>query len=93
VRPPRLPLPFGAGEYELVVDHDVDGGTLTRIALNGVDVTGLVPADVRRRPVTRGRFGLRSAMDPGPSGAVLRQCYWALTVECLDQPGRERSCR
>jgi len=91
VHPPQLPLQLGAGEYEIVVDHDIGGRVISRISVNGVDVTSLVPLGARRQRLDRGVFGIRAVMDPGPSG-VVRQFYWFVRVECLRPQDGHRSC-
>jgi hypothetical protein len=92
IGPPRLPIDPVAGEYELVVEHDVADRVLSRIAVNGVDATSLVPLDARRQPVDRGVFGIRAVLDPGPASLVLQQSYWAYQVECLPGPAGRPSC-
>lgn len=93
IRPPQLPLQVTGGEHEIVVDHDVHRRVISRIAVDEVDVTHLVPAAARRQRLDRGLFGIRTVMDPGASGVSLRQFYWYLRVECLEQPGGHRSCQ
>jgi hypothetical protein len=90
VRPPLLPFRVAAGDHEIVVDHDIDQRLITRIAVNGLDVTSLVPAPVRRSRLGRGRFGLRARLDPGRSGVALGQYYSFLHVECRSP--RPRAC-
>jgi hypothetical protein len=92
VSPPRLPFEVTAGEHEIVVDHDVAGERLDRIAVDGVDVTRLVGPGALRQPVGRGVFGIRALMDPGASGVTLTQSYWVFRVECLPATGRQPSC-
>jgi hypothetical protein len=92
IGPPRLSLEVAAGEYEIVVEHDVTSRVLSRIAVNGIDVTTLVPSDARRQPVDRGTFGIRAVLDPGGGPEGWRQSYWAYRVECLDLAGGGPSC-
>jgi hypothetical protein len=83
----HLPFEVGAGEYQLDVEHDVARRMLSRIAVNDVDVTSLVPVEARRQRLDRGVFGIRAAMDPGASAVVLRQSYWVYRVDCRGPEG------
>lgn len=87
IRPPRLPVEPVAGEHELVVEHDVARRMLTRIAVNGFEVTSLVPPEARRQPVDRGVFGIRATMDGGSA-----QFYWLYRVDCLHDNAGRLSC-
>ena len=89
---PRVPFEAVPGEYELVVEHDVDGRVLSRITVNGLNVTTLVPLEARRQPFDRGLFGLRAAMDPRPEPVIMQQSYWLFRVECLRESGGRLSC-
>jgi hypothetical protein len=89
---PLVPFEVGAGEYELVVEHDVAGRRLTRIAVNGADVTTLVSPEALRQTVDRGLFGIRASMDPGPAAVALRQSYWLYEVECVSPTRGRPSC-
>jgi hypothetical protein len=76
-----LPFKVTEGEYELVVEHDVGDNTLSRIQLNGVDITGhWAPLD-RRQRISQGWFGIRAVMDAHGSGVRLQQFYWYYRVE------------
>jgi hypothetical protein len=88
----RLPFEVAAGEHEIEVDHDVVGRVLRRIAVNGIDVTPLVPPEARRQRVERGLFGLRAAMEPVSARQRLQQFYWVYRVECVREPGRGTAC-
>jgi hypothetical protein len=74
-------LGFGAGEHEIVVEHDVSRNLLTRIVVNGQDVTRHVPPESLNPRRARGLFGVRGMMDPGDSGARLAQWYWFVRVD------------
>jgi hypothetical protein len=89
---PRLPFETAAGEYDLAVEHDVERRILSRITVNGFDVTSLVPPEARRPHVDRGLFGVRAAMDPGSTSVVLRQFFWLYRVDCLRKIGERASC-
>jgi hypothetical protein len=78
-----FPFALVAGEYELAVDHDFDQRTLTRIALNGVDLTAAVPLQHRQPLLARGLVGIRAAFDPRRSGVPLSQFYWEYRLESL----------
>jgi hypothetical protein len=80
----QLPLDLGAGEYEIVVEHDVDRNLLSRIVVNGLDLTNLIAQEVRRPSRDRGRFGVRAVMDPAGSGVALAQSYWFYRVDRMD---------
>jgi hypothetical protein len=92
IAPPRLPVEAVAGEYELELEHDVTRRTLSRIAVNDVDVTDLVPPVARHQPVERGVFGVRAAMAPGSTGGALRQSYWLYRVDCVPGADGRPSC-
>ncbi len=77
----RLPFRLGAGEYELIVEHDVRRGLLSRLVVNGADVTALVPPAARRQPRAAGLFGIRATMDGRAARAALQQFYWSYRVE------------
>ena len=76
-----LPFKITEGEYEIVVEHDVKNNILSRIQVNGVDVTDYWPLKERRQRISQGRYGIRSAMDSNGSGVILRQFYWSYRVE------------
>ena len=80
---PDMVLPFSIteGEYEVIVEHDVANNTLSRIQINGVDITGHWSPDDRQQRIPRGWFGIRALMDAYGSGVRLRQFYWYYRVE------------
>jgi len=84
---PDTTLPFRVteGEYEIIADHDVRNNILTRIQINGVDITGYVASSDRKQRIARGLFGVRAFMDPLRSGVGLQQFYWYYRVEDLSR--------
>lgn len=77
----NLPFKITEGEFEIVLDHDVGANVLTRIMVNGVDVTNRWSAKDRTQRIYQGLFGIRSGMTGGKS--TLRQYYWYYRVEAL----------
>jgi hypothetical protein len=76
-----LPFKITEGEYEIIVEHDIDSRMLKHIRINGEDLTAYwTPAD-RRQPVSGGQYGLRALMDAHRSGVSLQQFYWYYRVE------------
>jgi hypothetical protein len=80
-----LPFKVTEGEYEIIVDHDVNNNILQRIQINGTDITGLFRPDDRKQRVPSGLFGVRAYMDPLSSGVDLRQFYWYYRVEDISR--------
>jgi hypothetical protein len=78
-----LPLRVTEGEHEITADHDVRNNLLTRIQINGADITGHVALSDRKQRIRRGLFGIRGLMDPLGSGVRLQQFYWYYRVEDL----------
>jgi hypothetical protein len=76
-----LPFRVTEGEYEIVVDHDVENRVLKRIQINSTDLTALFSVDDRKQRIPRGRFGIRASMDPVGSSIRLQQFYWYYRVE------------
>ncbi len=76
-------LTIAAGEYELIVEHDVAQNVLTSIHINGVDVTNAWSLEDRTQRQTRGLYGIRSAMSHASSRVPLQQFYWYYRVEAL----------
>jgi hypothetical protein len=64
------------GEYEIVVEHDIGSSMLTRIRINGIDMTDNWAPSERRQPVSHGLYGLRALMDAHGLGVSLQQFYW-----------------
>ena len=76
-----LPFKVVEGEYEIIVEHDVAKNALTRVTVNGVDVTDRWSIEHRRQKVSRGRFGVRSAIHNTNPLVNLQQFYWYYRVE------------
>jgi hypothetical protein len=74
-----LPFKITEGEFEIVVDHDVTANLLTRITVNGVDVTNRWSSKDRRQRIAQGLFGIRGAINK----TGLRQFFWYYRVEEL----------
>lgn len=60
--PASKPTKITEGEFEIVVEHDVAKNLLTRVEINGKDVTGHVSLQDRIQRLSRGRFGMRTAI-------------------------------
>jgi hypothetical protein len=80
-----LPFKVTEGEYEVVIDHDVEENVLALVRINGVDITHLFSANDRKQRVARGAFGLRASMDSKNSGVHLEQFYWYYRVEVISR--------
>ena len=80
-----LPFKIVEGEYEIIVEHDVAKNALTRILVNGVDIAKRWSLQERRQQVSRGRFGIRSAIHNTNPPVNLRQFYWYYRVEQLSK--------
>lgn len=78
-----LPFKIIEGEYEIIVEHDLAKNVLTRVNVNGVDVADRWSLRDRRQKVSRGRFGIRSAIHNTNPLVNLRQFYWYYRVEQL----------
>ena len=78
-----LPFRVTEGEYEIVVDHDIENNVLKRIQINGYDLTGFFAIDDRKQRMPKGFFGISAAMDPLGSGVRLQQFYWFYRVETM----------
>jgi hypothetical protein len=76
----RIDLPDG---YEIIVEHDVAKNALRRVRVNGVDVAERWSFEHRRQKVSRGRFGVRSAIHNTNPLVNLQQFYWYYRVEQL----------
>jgi hypothetical protein len=76
-----LPFKVAAGEYEIIVEHDVPNNLLSRVHINGVDITGHWAPSDRRQRIARGLFGIRALMDAHGSGVPLQQFYWYYRVD------------
>ena len=78
-----LPFKIIEGEYEIIVEHDLANNVLTRVKVNGVDVADRWSVQDRRQKVSRGRFGVRSAIQNTNPRVNLKQFYWYYRVEQL----------
>jgi len=78
-----LPFKITAGEYEIILEHDIGENVLQRILVNGMDVTDQWAPQHRRQPLRQGLFGIRSMMNNLLSKVSLRQFYWYYRVEKL----------
>jgi hypothetical protein len=78
-----LPFKITEGEYEIRVDHDVEGNMLRRIQINGFNITYLFSLESLKQRISKGFFGVRSVLNPRGSGVTLRQFYWYYRVEVL----------
>jgi len=78
-----LPFKVTAGEFEIILDHDVATKVLRQIRVNGVDVTDQWALQDRRQHLRQGLFGIRSTMNSTLSKVSLQQFYWYYRVEKL----------
>jgi hypothetical protein len=78
-----LPVKITAGEFEVILEHDVAANILRQIRVNGVDVTDQWALQDRRQRLWQGRFGIRSTVNSTLSKVRLRQFYWYYRVEKL----------
>lgn len=78
-----LPFQITEGEFEIIVEHDVTKNVLSRIKVNGVDVTDFWSLDQRMQRNTRGLFGIRSAIHNTNPRVKLQQYFWYYRVEKL----------
>ena len=76
-----LPFKVREGEYEILVDHDVENNLLKQVRVNGVDMTTFLSLPSRKQRISRGFFGIRASMDAQGSGVNLQQFYWYYRVE------------
>jgi hypothetical protein len=76
-----FPFEISAGEYEIIVEHNIADNILSRVLINGVDITDSWPPAARRQRIPRGLFGIRASMDPFGSQVPLQQFYWFYRVE------------
>jgi hypothetical protein len=79
----KLPFKITEGEYEITAEHDVARNLLSRVQINGIDVTSRWTPSDRKQRIPRGLFGIRAAMDPHGSGVRLQQFYWFYRVETI----------
>jgi hypothetical protein len=76
-----FPFKVTEGEYEIVVEYIVEKNLLSRVQINGVDITSHLPPADRQQRIPRGLFGIRASMDAHGSGVQLQQFYWSYRVE------------
>jgi hypothetical protein len=76
-----FPFKVSEGEYEIVVEHNVAKNILSRVQINGTDVTSYWTPPDRKQRIPRGLFGMRASMDSDGSGVSLQQFYWFYRVE------------
>jgi hypothetical protein len=81
-----FPFEISEGEYEIIVEHNVTDNILSRLQINGVDITSYWSPHERRQRIPRGLFGIRASMDPLGSQVPLQQFYWFYRVEDIS-PG------
>jgi hypothetical protein len=78
-----FPFKITEGEYEIIVEHDVTSNILSRVQINGIDVTSNWTPSDRKQRIPRGLFGIRASMDAHGSGVRLQQFYWFYRVETV----------
>jgi hypothetical protein len=81
----EFPFEISEGEYEIIVEHNIAHNILSRVLINGVDITDSWPPAARRQRIPRGLFGIRASMDPLGSQVPLRQFYWYYRVEDISK--------
>jgi hypothetical protein len=81
-----LPFTISEGEYEIVVEYDLDRKTIAAIRVNGVDVTDRLPAASLTQTVENGMFGIRSLIRGNDPDLNLQQFYWYYQVDHDDRP-------
>jgi hypothetical protein len=79
-----LPFKITEGEFEIIVDHDIEKNVLGQIRVNGVNVTNQLSLKDRAQRTTRGLFGIRSVIDNTTSKVNLQQFYWYYRVEKIN---------
>ncbi len=79
----RLPMDITEGEYEIIVKHDVPHNVLRHIRINNVDITPHLTEAQRTQRLTRGLYGIRSAIENTDSHVQPKQHYWYYGVESL----------
>jgi hypothetical protein len=79
----NLPFKIVEGEYEIIVEHDPAKNILKRVRINGIDVTDRLSPWDRIQRVSRGRFGIRSAIHNTNPRVNLQQFYWYYRVETV----------
>lgn len=79
-----LPFKITEGEFEIMVDHDLEKNVLRHIRINAVDVTNQLSHKCRTQRIQRGLYGIRSTIDNSNSGVSLQQLYWYYRVEKIN---------
>jgi hypothetical protein len=79
----NLPFKITEGEYEIIVEHDAAKNVLKRVRINGSDVTDRFSLWDRAQRLSRGRFGIRSAIHNTNPYVNLQQFYWYYRVETV----------
>ena len=78
-----LPFKITEGEYEVVVEHDVQRNIITALKVNNVDVTKELSDAERSQRLKSGYYGIGSMINNMRSGINLNQFYWYYRVEQL----------
>jgi hypothetical protein len=78
-----LPFKITEGEFEVIVEHDPAKNMLRRIEVNGTDVTDHFPLKARMQRISRGLYGMRSAIHNTSPYVSLRQFFWYYRVETV----------
>jgi hypothetical protein len=76
-----LPFKVREGEFEILATHDVKQNYLSQIAINGVDITAILPLRDRAQRISRGLFGIRGLIDNRDGPDKASQFYWFYRVE------------
>jgi hypothetical protein len=79
-----LPFKITEGEYEIVVDHDVEQDMITALKINNYDVTKQLSYAERSQRLRSGYYGIGSMINNMRTGIHLAQFYWYYRVEQLN---------
>jgi hypothetical protein len=79
-----IPFDITEGEYEIIVDHDVQKKLITKIIVNGEEISSHFNTTELSQRERRGLFGLRSMINNDNSGVNLKQYYWFYSVEQIN---------
>ena len=71
------------GEFEIIVEHDVGKNILTKVSVNGMDVTDQWPLKDRTQRIPSGLFGIRCMINNTTSSVVPQQFYWHYRTEII----------
>lgn len=80
----ELPFKITEGEYEIIVDHDLQRKLITNIRINGEEMSGYFDAKELSQRARRGLLGLRSMIENDNSGVNPKQYYWYFSVERIN---------